>query len=247
MKLLLTLTFVCAAIIMPKVVLSQSLLTTHLSDNNINITTAFSGDQLTLFGTTDIPGDIIISIRGPKNDLVIRRKQNVLGLWLNTDSVKFHDVFSYYDISSSQPLDTLLSQDLRKLYTLGLDTLNFETDESYEPSKKARFQESLIEFLQQRDLYTVRTHKAIFLNERLFYTTLDFPSSLPIGNYMVTTYLVNQGNILDTDNQIVSVRQVGLSSEIREFAHDKSAQYGILCILAALFSGWLATQILRRD
>src|SRR3984893_18268925 len=76
-------------------------LTGHL----IAITTGFTGASVVLFGATDGPGDIVVSVRGPEREMTVRRKERIVGIWINTDDLTFAKVPSFYDIAASRPLD----------------------------------------------------------------------------------------------------------------------------------------------
>ena len=69
-------------------------LTTHF----IAITTGFTGTEVVLFGATDGTGDVIVIVRGPEHDAVVRRKSRVAGLWINTQQMTFTGVPSYYAV-----------------------------------------------------------------------------------------------------------------------------------------------------
>ena len=57
-----------------------------LSQNEIKIDTNFKGQDLILFGLTEPDHDIIIIVRGPKEDLTIRNKKRILGFLFNINS-----------------------------------------------------------------------------------------------------------------------------------------------------------------
>ena len=76
-------------------------LVADLSSHEISITTGFSGTELLLFGATEGEGDIVVVVRGPAGPATVRRKSRVLGIWINTDSVRFEGVPSFYRVASS--------------------------------------------------------------------------------------------------------------------------------------------------
>src|SRR2546423_1125025 len=72
-------------------------LTTHL----IAITTGFTGAAVVLFGATDGPGDIVVTVRGPDREVTVRRKERVAGIWVNTQQMSFARVPSFYALAAS--------------------------------------------------------------------------------------------------------------------------------------------------
>ena len=51
-----------------------------LSEHLIAITTAFVGTDVVLFGTSDGSGDIVVTVRGPRQNVVVRRKAEIAGI-----------------------------------------------------------------------------------------------------------------------------------------------------------------------
>src|SRR6202035_557942 len=99
-----------------------------LSSHVIRITPNFVGTQLGLCGVVERDGeapprranyDIVATVRGPPETLVVRRKQRVLGIWVNTDSRTFVQVPSYLATLSSRAVEQIVSLDLARRLQLG--------------------------------------------------------------------------------------------------------------------------------
>ena len=80
-----------AAVIWPYVA-GADYLVADLSKRRIDITLGFSGAEVLLFGATDGGGDVVVVVRGPKQPVVVRKKERVLGIWANHDWMRFDDV-----------------------------------------------------------------------------------------------------------------------------------------------------------
>ncbi|RUU52868.1 TIGR02186 family protein, partial [Mesorhizobium sp. M2C.T.Ca.TU.009.01.2.1] len=72
-----------------------------LSTDAISITAGFSGADLTIFGSLENPDpliarqgryDVVVVLEGPPRPVVVRRKDRVLGVWVNLDSETFENV-----------------------------------------------------------------------------------------------------------------------------------------------------------
>ena len=72
-----------------------------LSQNEISIDTNFKGQELILFGLTEADHDIVVIVRGPKENLTVRNKKRILGFWFNTKSVTYINVPKVYFISTN--------------------------------------------------------------------------------------------------------------------------------------------------
>ncbi|MCK5284314.1 MAG: TIGR02186 family protein, partial [Alphaproteobacteria bacterium] len=76
--------------------------------------------------------------------------------------------------------------------------------------------------------------------------TLNLPSNVPIGLYMIQTFLMRDGKVIDVKETSVKVAQVGVNSRIYRFAHGHSLAYGMLCVIFAMMMGWLSNIVRRR-
>src|ERR1700720_1280081 len=87
-------------------------LVADLSDHLIAITTGFTGAEVLLFGATDGPGDIVVLVRGPTGDAMVRRMGRLFGIWVNRDSLTFGEVPNFYAIASSRPVQQLVTPEM---------------------------------------------------------------------------------------------------------------------------------------
>ena len=73
-----------------------------LSSRLIAITTAFVGTQVLLYGAVqESATEIAVVIRGPARDTTVRRKTRVGPIWINTQSLTFRAVPSFYMVAAS--------------------------------------------------------------------------------------------------------------------------------------------------
>ena len=57
-----------------------------------------------MFGALDMPGDVIVVVRGPLQRQIVRRKSRVSGIWLNTSAATFGNVPAFYAVAANRPL-----------------------------------------------------------------------------------------------------------------------------------------------
>ena len=67
-------------------------LVADLSNHLVAITSGFNGAEILLFGAVEGPGDVVVTVRGPADDEVVRRKIRMAGLWVNGPEVAFQGV-----------------------------------------------------------------------------------------------------------------------------------------------------------
>jgi uncharacterized protein (TIGR02186 family) len=216
-----------------------------LSNHLIAITTGFSGTEVLMFGATDGPGDIVVTVRGPATDIAVRRKARVFGVWINADTLEFGSVPAYYAVASNRPIDDFLSPPLQARQRIGLDNMMLSLPEA-DPAEVETFRRALIRTKQQQGLFGSVVGKVSFLGNQLFRTELHFPSNVPIGSYLVEVLLIREGAVVSAQTTPLVISKIGIGAEIFRFAHIHSFGYGAGAILGALLLGWIAYLGFRR-
>jgi uncharacterized protein (TIGR02186 family) len=212
-------------------------LTSHL----IAITTGFTGTSVVLFGSTDGPGDVVVAVRGPDREITVRRKSRVAGIWINTREVTFANVPSFYSVAASHPIADILSPDTAAFYGLGIANLRPEPRTLAPSVIVDAFRAALERTQQQAGLFADRLGKVDFLGERLFRTTITFPSNVPTGTYLVEVFLVRDKDIVSGQTTPLVVSKVGVDAEVFAFSTRQPGFYGAIAVLTAVVAGWLAS------
>lgn len=221
-------------------------LVADLTDHLIAITTGFTGAKVTLFGSIDAPGDVAVVVTGPADDVLVRRKSKVAGLWLNRQSLRFHQVPGFYLLAANRPLDHVLSASVLERHNIGLANLPFYVSAAVEPAEYAEFRAALIRVRQEAGLYGQETLPVQFISERLFRVDVTFPANVPTGIYTVRAYLVQDGDVESAQTTPLSVSKAGFSAEVFEFSRRHALIYGLLAVIGAAASGWLAGFAFRK-
>jgi uncharacterized protein (TIGR02186 family) len=213
-------------------------LTSHL----IAITTGFTGTNVVLFGSTDGAGDIIVVVRGPERDTIVRRKSRVAGLWINKRQVTFTSVPSYYAVFSSRPLEEIAPPSVQALHQIGLTNLHLGVlERKRSPDDVANFRAALIRDRQRDGLFGDTVGRVNFLGDRLFRATITFPANVPTGTYLVEIFLVRDKGVVTGQTTPLVVSQAGIDAEINEFAGRWAFFYGVVAVVGAAMAGWLAS------
>jgi uncharacterized protein (TIGR02186 family) len=212
-------------------------LTSHL----IAITTGFTGASVVLFGATDGPGDVVVAVRGPDREMTVRRKNRVAGIWVNTQEITFANVPSFYAVAASRPIEEIASPAAAALYRLGIANLKPEPKTTAPSAVVDAFRAALERTQQQAGLFVNWTGKVDFLGERLFRTTIAFPSNVPTGTYLVEVFLVRDKDVVSGQTTPLVVSKVGVDAAVFEFAIRQPGFYGAIAVLTAMVAGWLAS------
>ncbi len=217
-----------------------------LSNDLVAITTGFEGADLLLFGTTDGDGDVIVVVRGPASEIVVRRKSRVAGIWINRDEVRFADVPNFYHVASSAPIEELLPIAVLRDEQIGVAQLVLQPTVVLEPDETRVFQVALVRNQQRLALYNSIVGTVSFTGGRLFRTKVAFPANVQTGPYMAEVYLVQGGAIVSKTATPLRVSKQGFEAGMFRFAHEQSALYGLIAIAVALVAGWFAGFVFRK-
>lgn len=218
-----------------------------LSSHLVAIRADFSGDRIQLYGSINTPGEVLVVMRGPDTDFKMLRKSRVAGIWMNTASMTFEDVPSFYAIASTGPLDEITSSATRALNNIGFNNIGLDLPIIKAAGSLAKdWKDSLIRNLMRSGNYQLESAEVIFLGEHLFKTEFELPSSVPTGTYFVSVYHLRNGQIIDARTTPLSVSKIGLEAEIFDYAHHHGAMYGIIAIFIALISGWIGHLAFRK-
>ena len=215
-----------------------------ISTNEINIDTKFTGAEVLLFGAKGDAGDIVITIRGPKKDYFVSKKDRFLGVWYNKYRFKFKDNYSYYAFFSDH--EYITNKILFSPLEISTKQLKFNIQGGIKQSQNEEFKIEFINKLEKEQLYLNNPNTIEFLDETLFKVILKFPKNIPQGNYIVEIYLIDKNNLVAFQSIPIKIHQVGLSAKINNFAYNNSIFYGIASILMAIFAGFMAHFIFTR-
>ena len=221
-------------------------LVADLSQHLVAITTGFAGTDVLLFGAVEGDGDVIVVVRGPNHTQVIRRKDRQAGIWINAGRAEVENVPSFYRVAATRPLAAIASPDLLEEHQIGLDHLGLTVHDADGHPAPLPFRDALVRLEQRAGLWGDKVQEIGFLGHQLFRTQMHFPANVPVGTYLVEVYLVSQGKILGAQTTPLVISKIGFGADIFDFAHQHAAVYGIIAIVLAAATGWLAAVALKK-
>ncbi|MGV8855859.1 MAG: TIGR02186 family protein [Devosia sp.] len=231
-------------------------LVSQVSNDTIEIDSGFSGERMNFFGTIEPdtgseqkfvtgPFNVVIVVLGPTQNRVAREKTHNLGVWLNTDQVEFDNFPSYLHILSSSRLT-----DIADITTL---TTNAILPEAYTMAasrgdwwKTEIFSSELIRLMTEQGLFGTQENGVNFLSDNFYSARLTLPSNAPPGPYIALTYVFKDGQIIARKSEGFSVRKIGFERFIALASVQQPLLYGVICVVLALFTGWLGGVLFKR-
>ena len=234
-------------------------LVVSLSNQRVAITSNFVGDELVLFGTIEPdPGrpvrrsayDLVVTVVGPRQTLRTRRKQRVLGIWVNVDSREFVRAPSYLAILSNRPVAQIAPQDTLRRLQIGLDNFLLPQRIGSDIADTVRdepFRLAFVRLQSQHGLYREIAAAVTFLTPTVFRAAVPLPADVPTGSYAFDVKLFADGAIVARTSSALEVTKAGFEQYVAEAARDNGLLYGLATMLMALLTGWIASVVFRRD
>ncbi len=227
--------------------LAEENLSSGLSQDVVQITSNYTGTDITVFGAIEQPSsegirDIVVVVRGPDTLMTVRRKDRVAGLWINNARAKMW-LPSYYYVAATRSLEAVAAPDTLSRYEIGLANLRAETVAS--DGDPGPYKDALVRVEKRAGLYSQDSAGVVMLGPTLFRTSVPIPASVPRGSYNVEVYLFRDGSVISAQSTPLYVDQIGFERRLFDFAHAWPLFYGVTTVLMALFLGWGSTFFFR--
>lgn len=246
------------ALALPPAAAAAETLTVAVSTNDIRIDSNFDGAAVTVFGVIERDAttvsraatyEVAVVLRGPSEQVVARRKDRFLGVWVNRASETFGAAPSFYALATSADLDQVSSEPLLDRFGIGFDHVALEPVDPPAAGDPAilEFRKAFIRLKQEAGLYRAAEGGVSFIGDAVFRATLDVPANMPDGIYTVDVYLFSGSALLAEKRETIRAVKTGIEQYLYAAATGQSLAYGAACVLLALLTGWLAGVIFRRD
>ncbi len=208
-----------------------------VSNTRVTVTSNYDGEELVLFGSVERDDntpprtsyDIVVTVRGPRGNMVTRRKERVLGIWINRDSREFVSVPSYLGIFSNRPVSTMASPDTQRRLQLGMANIALIQHVGIDYADVVTsdpFRSAFIRLQTEHGLYREEPEAVTFLTPRLFRTSIPLPVEVPIGSYTVDIQLLSEGTLVTRTETSFEIVKVGFEQFVASSARRHGFWYG---------------------
>lgn len=223
-----------------------------LRQTRVSIDTSFSGSEILIFGAVKrdgpIPEDplqVIVTVSGPSTPIVVRKKDRRFGIWINTESVEVDEAPSFYAVATSAPWSESISavEDLR--HHVSVERAIRSVGAPADVVDAGRFTEALVRIREDKGLYQTQVGTVNFAEATLFDTAIALPANLTEGDYVARFLLTRNGKVLDTHEETINVRKVGLERFLFNLSRERPLIYGLMSLAIAIFAGWSASAVFR--
>ena len=225
-----------------------------LSQNRVQLTMNFAGSEILIFGAVrrdaprfeaEPPFDIIITIEGPSQPVVVWRKDRRMGIWVNVESVRMASVPSFYAVATTGPLAQILDPAEDALNRISPRYAIRAEQAAGDVLDPQEFTRALLRLRTEAEQFQMLERWVYLDRETLFRVSARLPANLTEGAYTVRMYLVRSGGVVHQYRNAIFVRKEGLERWLHTLAYDQPLGYGLLALLIALVAGWGASALFR--
>jgi uncharacterized protein (TIGR02186 family) len=230
-----------------------------LSHHRVAITSNFTGEDLVLFGAieADVPGgqmrgtyDIVVTVTGPRQTYRTRRKERVLGIWVNVASRRFLGVPSYLSVLANRPFTHITDAENLRKEQIGLDNYLLTQRVGADFADTVRddpFRAAFVRVENEHGHYNESATAVAFITPTVFRAAIPLPSAVPTGVYMTDIKLFAGGEVVGHTATAFEITKAGFEELVAEAAREHGLLYGLATAMLALLTGWFASIMLRRD
>ena len=230
-----------------------------LSVDVVPVGSDFSGQDIVVFGAIEQADqaqlyrgeyDVFIEVIGDLQEAIVRKKDRISGIWINAAAREYRDVPSFYSLHSRNPIEEVVDPSVLSSLGIGVKYLKakpVDRGNSEEFLTQGEFSSALRRKRIESKLFAENPSSIDLISPSLFRASVSLPPNVPIGFHTVKAHLFKDGKKLDEVTHTFEVRKVGFEEWIYNLAHQQSLLYGILCVLLAIFTGWFANVIFRKN
>jgi uncharacterized protein (TIGR02186 family) len=231
-----------------------------ISRHQVLVNSSFTGTSIVLFGTIepDTPNarrragdyDLVVTVSGPKDNIVARRKQRVLGIWTNVAARTFVNVPSYLALLSNRAFDQVTDPDTARRLQIGLDNTVLPQEIGADIGDVGPDDPIRVNFLRlkkEHNLYVQASNGVTLLTPTVFRAEIPLPAEAPVGNYDVDVKVFAERALIARGNSAFELVKVGFEQFVANVARDHGLAYGLATAMMAMLTGWFASVVFRRD
>src|SRR5690606_6689544 len=113
--------------------------------------------------------DAVVTVRGPRQSIVVREKKRVGPIWINREQQKFPTAPAYLSVLTSRPVAEITSDQLRQRQKIGLNAIvNADDITNARDGADQPFRDALYRLKAEGGLYLEDERGVTFLTPSIF-------------------------------------------------------------------------------
>jgi hypothetical protein len=257
---------VAAALLLGAPALGDDSAASLVETRRVNISLAFSGGSVFLYGTAPAGTLRIVSVmQGPIGaEVRLLKKGRVALFWLGVRQYRLGGLPSLYLVNGNCPLCNRVADCPHgggdegwntALAPLGIPvgrealraTARIESlSGPLAPGEAQEVVDGYWDLQARRGLYAVAGNRVRLGASNAYFHTFPLSSHAPDGRYSISTYFLSAHGLIDSRENELFVRKSGLVASLARLAERRPAVYGIVTVLIAVAAGWVAGTLFRR-
>jgi len=205
--------------------------------NEVDIDTSFTGGHLKALGAMSEPGDLIIKVIGPKQEVRLSHEIKLGPFWIEGDTVRVGGAPSLLYLFATAPITSLLPPAEREKYGLVLEDTRVVIEPKLQAHVATDWRKAFFRLKERQGLYHEYDRAIRVFGNRLYIADVRLPGDLAVGDYTVETLLVKSGKVVGHATGHFDVRLDGLERWVWRAAHDHAWLFGALFTLLAMLLG----------
>jgi len=153
--------------------------------------------------------DVVVTVTGPRQTVMARRKERVAGIWINKGSRTFADIPSFLGVFANRPFDAIASAGTLRQQGIGFKNAVFVEQNVGESDP---YLTNLVDIWIDEKLYKEQAQAVTFLSSTVFRVDIPLPQSALIGDYNVDLKLFSSGVAVAQTSSTFNVMKVGVEA-----------------------------------
>lgn len=222
-----------------------------LSHDEVSITTRFDGSDILIFGAVkrespiviDPPLEVVITIAGPSDPVLVRRKARRAGIWVNAEAVEVDLAPSFYAVATSGPIEDVLSDVENLRHQINVERAIRSVGAPPDIPDPYAFTNALVRLRSEAGLYQLDEGAVVLDQQTLFRASVALPANLTEGDYVTRIYLTRNGAVVSDYTTVIDVRKVGLERWLFILSREQPLIYGLMALAIAVAAGSAASAV----
>ena len=215
----------------------------------IPITLGYHGLPVEIKGESAPGDDVVIKISTAPADAHLKYTGKAGGIfWMKLGTLIFKNIPSTYLLSTSAPIDKVLTADERDQNSIGFDALHkvVKIEAEHGDLPAGDWFTEFLNFKKHEQIYAVTEGNVQVDAKGGYRLTLDWPYQAQPGKYKVEVITARNGRVTGKADSSVTVEMTGIVEKISNLATHNRAIYGILAIVVALAVGFAVGNIFKK-
>jgi uncharacterized protein (TIGR02186 family) len=215
--------------------------------DHVDITTAYAGADVRIFGAMDAAADLIIKITGPAQDVKLSREVQHGPFWIGGGTASVTGAPSLVYLYATKPIASLLPPAERLKYGLDLESAALRVEPQAGGISEDRWRRAFFRLKEREHMYLEDDRAIRVTRNRLVMSSINLPAEIEFGTYRIEALLVRGGKVVGRDTGQFVVRQVGIGRWVWRAAHRHAWLFGVACTLAAMVLGFALNAATHRQ